>query len=161
MTAIQIAQHFRAKKTGKGKWVAYCPCHQTHRPHLSISEGKRAVLIRCWSQQCLVSDILAAAGLKMSDLFYDAPSKPTPQMARVASLREQLEIRQKRLGMMDMLAATEPQKRNYWLAAAKNTEQEIIYLWKEVRPGERLPIRLRGVCMKPVPVGSWSRRDGQ
>ena len=65
MTAPQVAAHFNARKTGRGKWLALCPAHPDRHRSLSIAEGKKGVLIRCMSMGCDTRDVLRAAGLTM------------------------------------------------------------------------------------------------
>lgn len=86
--------HFNAKKTGKGKWMALCPSHPDRNRSLGITEGKRGVLIRCWSMGCAVQDIVKAAGLTMDALFYDQGRKLDPKA--VAEARRALEAEEKR-----------------------------------------------------------------
>ena len=64
----------RVKQAGDGSWVACCPAHQDKTPSLSIKlmpDGKW--LIHCFSG-CDWRDVLAAVGLRPSDLF--PPSDP-------------------------------------------------------------------------------------
>ena len=55
---------------GKGRWTAKCPSHDDRsRSTLSIKEGNKGVLIHCWAG-CPKEAILAAAGIRFTDLFY-------------------------------------------------------------------------------------------
>ena len=57
------------KQRGPGRWVAKCPAHDDRSPSPSIREvddGK--VLLHCFAG-CGASDVVAAAGLELSDLF--------------------------------------------------------------------------------------------
>lgn len=59
----------RIKAQGSSKWVARCPAHGDKDPSLSIREtadGK--VLLHCFAG-CTATDITAAIGLKLHDLF--------------------------------------------------------------------------------------------
>lgn len=87
MTGREVAAHFGAKKTGKGRWIAKCSAHPDNRASMSITEGKRGVMLTCWSMRCDVRDIVAAAGLTMSQLFYDDGQKVDPK-ARAAMRRK-------------------------------------------------------------------------
>jgi len=61
----------KVKKTGDSKWIGCCPSHADDDPSLAISvisDGR--ILIHCFAG-CSPSDILAAIGLSMSDLFPD------------------------------------------------------------------------------------------
>lgn len=56
------------RSTGDGH-VARCPGHDDRRPSLSISEGRDGrVLVHCFGG-CPASDVLAAVGLTLGDLF--------------------------------------------------------------------------------------------
>ena len=73
----------KVKRTGPGKWVASCPCHQDRTPSLAIKDDNGTILLHCFSQQCAPADICAAVGIAVSDLFplsenYDA-SHPKPK----------------------------------------------------------------------------------
>jgi KaiC/GvpD/RAD55 family RecA-like ATPase len=57
-------------KNGQG-WLAHCPAHQDKVPSLSISEGQDGrALVKCFAG-CTPESIVAALGLKMTDLFND------------------------------------------------------------------------------------------
>ncbi|MGB4726197.1 MAG: CHC2 zinc finger domain-containing protein, partial [Thermogutta sp.] len=60
------------RRAGAG-WVALCPAHDDRRPSLSVSEGRDGqILLHCFSG-CTLESILAALGLRWSDLFPDDP----------------------------------------------------------------------------------------
>ncbi len=64
----------KVKPTGNGKWIACCSAHPDKSPSLAIKQtddGK--ILLHCFSG-CQVSDIVAAAGLELSDLMPENPS---------------------------------------------------------------------------------------
>jgi hypothetical protein len=64
----------KVKRTGQGKWLACCPAHPDKSPSLTITQtddGK--ILIHCFSG-CQVSDVVAAVGLELSNLFPENPS---------------------------------------------------------------------------------------
>jgi len=52
-----------------GGYLARCPAHKDHTPSLSIGEGDDGrVLLHCWAG-CETRAIVAAMGLRWSDLF--------------------------------------------------------------------------------------------
>jgi hypothetical protein len=58
----------KAAKDGHG-WKACCPAHDDHNPSLSVSAGTDGkILVKCWAG-CHTDAVLAAMGLKMSDLM--------------------------------------------------------------------------------------------
>jgi hypothetical protein len=86
MTAPELLSRLEGVRSrGAGKWVARCPFHQDNSPSLSIGEGADRILLHCFAL-CETPDIVAALGLTMADLFFDAPShhehRPTPNPAR-------------------------------------------------------------------------------
>ena len=63
----------KVRQTAPGRWTALCPAHADKTPSLAIREidGDR-ILLHCFSG-CSVHEIVAAAGMEISDLF---PEKP-------------------------------------------------------------------------------------
>lgn len=56
------------KQTGPGRWIGQCPAHEDKSPSLSIREIDDRVLVHDFGG-CDTSDVLAALGLSLSDLF--------------------------------------------------------------------------------------------
>ena len=65
---------------GADRWTARCPAHGDQTPSLSVREGDKGLLLRCWAG-CRLEDITAALGLAVKDLFFD-------QHADLATIRE-------------------------------------------------------------------------
>src|SRR5262249_10923554 len=56
-------------KPSGNNWTALCPAHDDHENSLSIPTGDDGkVLLKCHAG-CQITDIVAAIGLNMSDLF--------------------------------------------------------------------------------------------
>jgi hypothetical protein len=78
-----LAQLDRVRPHGAGRYIAKCPSHTDKSPSLSVSEGERGLLLKCWAG-CTLDEITAALGIEIKDLFFDAltphghrlPSKP-------------------------------------------------------------------------------------
>lgn len=68
---------------GKG-YVAHCPVHQDRNPSLSLREENGKVLLKCQAG-CATESILAALGMKWSDLFAgrSPDARPKTSEARV------------------------------------------------------------------------------
>ena len=72
----EFIRHFQGIKYTSNNCVkVLCPCHRDKDPSLSISEKGDKILIKCF-RNCYYKDILAAVGLKESDLFYNEKVKP-------------------------------------------------------------------------------------
>ena len=69
------------RSRGTGKWSARCPSHPDKNPSLSIAEGERGLLVKCWGG-CTLDEITAALGIEIKDLFFDTATthgrQPTP-----------------------------------------------------------------------------------
>ena len=69
-----LGQIERVKQTGPGRWMAKCPAHADRTASLSVREkDDGAVLVHCFAG-CSVHEIVAAAGLELSDLFPERPA---------------------------------------------------------------------------------------
>ena len=65
-----LARLDRVHRSGRG-WTARCPAHDDHRPSLSINEGNDGrALVKCHAG-CERTEIVAAMGLEMRDLFVE------------------------------------------------------------------------------------------
>lgn len=73
------------RKSGRG-WVARCPAHADNDPSLSVREGDRGILLKCWAG-CSYAEVLAAIGEEPEAGFYDegerregsTPKAPRPR----------------------------------------------------------------------------------
>lgn len=53
------------------RWSARCPAHEDNSPSLSVAEGDRGILLRCFAG-CGLQEICGSLGIKQQDLFFDA-----------------------------------------------------------------------------------------
>ncbi len=74
----------RLKKVAKAPngFTACCPSHEDSSPSLSVARGEKGIILTCHAG-CKVQDIVAAVGLKVSDLFYESPKKTAPPIVRI------------------------------------------------------------------------------
>lgn len=77
------------RQRGAGRWSARCPGHADRSPSLSISEGDKGLLLRCWAG-CSVAEICGALGLSLPELFYDRRPDPRSHSARPLRLAPRL-----------------------------------------------------------------------
>jgi hypothetical protein len=89
MNIVEITRLFDAKPTGnnQNQYIARCPAHDDKTPSLSIGIGTDGrTLIKCLAG-CSTEAVLAAKGLKLSDLFLEKQNPvetPPPQKKLVA-----------------------------------------------------------------------------
>lgn len=66
---ILLSNLDKVRKTGAETWLACCPAHADRRASLSIREtADGCVLVHCFAG-CSVHEVVAAAGVEISDLF--------------------------------------------------------------------------------------------
>lgn len=71
----RVLQRLDCVKQVSGGYLARCPAHDDPHPSLSISEGDdRRILLHCWAG-CATQDVLAAIGLRFTDLFPEHPRR--------------------------------------------------------------------------------------
>jgi len=58
----------KVRETGPGQWLACCPAHEDRTPSLSIKQTDDRLLVHCFAG-CPASDVVAALGLSLADLF--------------------------------------------------------------------------------------------
>jgi len=76
MTIDRILSHFQGVKQTSGGWQCLCPAHDDKNASLSISRGDGGkTLLHCHAG-CANEAIMAAANLKMQDLFPPKEEKP-------------------------------------------------------------------------------------
>jgi hypothetical protein len=81
-----LAQLDAVRRTSRG-WTAKCPGHSDRSPSLSVQEGERGVLLKCWAG-CTVFEICTALELKVADLFFDTHVAPEEIRKRHTERRE-------------------------------------------------------------------------
>ena len=136
------------RRSARG-WMARCSAHDNRRPSLSVREGKRRVLLKCFAL-CTETEIVGAMGLALSDLFYQAaprdhtegsvsrrsphhrPCRPSDWRQKAAALED---------AALDLWLASEPVLR---AASGLHPEQ-----WTDEEPGEAWRL-----CVAPVRRGS-------
>ncbi len=104
MNAEEFASRLeRARKNGKG-WEACCPAHEDRHASLSVRDGDKGVLVKCFGG-CTTEEVVKRMGLSMRDLFHDdgrgngqgwaqpAPAKAPPGLspARVEQMAAALQ----------------------------------------------------------------------
>jgi hypothetical protein len=73
----------KVRRVGADSFTAICPAHDDKSPSLGIKDAGDRVLIHCFSG-CDTADVMAAIGLRLSDLFSE---KLPPAMRREMALR--------------------------------------------------------------------------
>lgn len=83
LAALDAAGQHR-KSMGEHSVQAQCPAHEDRQPSLCISIGEKGVVLKCMAG-CETPDVVAALGLKMSDLFDEPSSNGNGDRAIVAT----------------------------------------------------------------------------
>jgi hypothetical protein len=92
------------KRTREGRWMAKCPAHLDKSPSLSIREMADGRILVHDFGGCGTDDILAAMGLRMSDLFDKALEHHLPPIRGGLSARELLELNGHEATVVQLLA---------------------------------------------------------
>ena len=69
--------------------MACCPAHEDASQSLSVKEGERTLLVRCFAG-CTLDEITAAMGVRVGDLFYDGRERQHER--RVFSPKPRLDL---------------------------------------------------------------------
>ena len=88
MTLDDLLPRLRGVRQTRNGIVALCDAHGDQHPSLSIRDGERGLLVRCWAG-CTVAEICTSLGLTVQDLFYDALSDDPQQRQAAARARDQ------------------------------------------------------------------------
>jgi hypothetical protein len=104
MLVEEFVRLTNARRTGRGKWMAFCPVHGDKNRSMAVAEGKRGILVKCMSMGCDTRDILDVLGLKYRDLFYTSRTLPSAQLKAIYAQRRidelyEREIRRQTLKM--------------------------------------------------------------
>ena len=130
MTAQQLATELRAKKIGKDRWMALCPAHADQHPSLSISPGRRGVLIRCRSNGCDPHDIVDAMGLKFRDLFYTSLTPATRAHLSLQEVRVHLQEKFESARMVGLRGVEEKSWEQLQLVRCRLEPLEVYREWR-------------------------------
>jgi len=140
LTTLQIAKLFRAKRVGRGKYMAHCPIHGRDRnASLEIKEGRNpgTTIVGCYAG-CDKLVILGTVGLTLADLFADGGTwKPSPEMRQVWADEEQLKLLERQHGLAIMAQVVFPNERHYWRAVERNISVRGWALRDKLRPSEK------------------------
>ena len=71
MTLDDFLSRLDEVKRHNARWSAKCPAHADRSPSLSVMEGGKGILLRCWAG-CTLNEICHSLGIEQKDLFYDA-----------------------------------------------------------------------------------------
>ena len=100
------------KQNGRG-WRGKCPAHDDRTPSLSVKEGERGILLRCWAG-CSLHEICMALGFKVKDLFYDSDHNLS---------RDEIQQRQRERERRNRLRHLEYRQRGTQIDATREAER--------------------------------------
>lgn len=84
MTVEDLLPRLEAVRRSSRGYQARCPAHDDRTPSLSVRDGERGILVKCWAG-CELIAITGKLGLEIKDLFYDG--LPDPRQRREALQR--------------------------------------------------------------------------
>ncbi len=85
MTAAEFAARLEGRPTGGGKWEARCPPHDDRKASLCVGTGEHGRVLLYCQAGCETPAVVAAAGLRMSDLAPERLQRPGKLGGIVAS----------------------------------------------------------------------------
>lgn len=94
MTADDLLWRLQSvRQRGGGRWSARCPSHDDRNPSLSVTEGERGLLLRCFAG-CSLQEICGALKIQQADLFFDQHADP--ETIRAAQRQRVIEQKKRR-----------------------------------------------------------------
>jgi len=78
---------------GSRKWLSRCPGHQDKSPSLTIAEGDRGLLLKCWAG-CTLEEITGSLKVSVKDLFFDTLGTDSDQRRQAMEARRQAKTRE-------------------------------------------------------------------
>src|SRR5579863_2026886 len=79
MTIDDFLKYFEQPKPTKKGWDVRCPAHADADPSLGVMEGDEGrIVLNCFAG-CSPQNICTALGLRLADLFRDAPTNGAPR----------------------------------------------------------------------------------
>jgi len=84
MTIDELLSRLEGVRQRGARYVAKCPAHADRTPSLSISEGDRGILIKCWTG-CRVEEICGSLGITPRELFFETSplQRRSPRSAKM------------------------------------------------------------------------------
>lgn len=93
------------RRAGPDRWIARCPGHDDRSPSMSIREmSDGRVLVKCFAG-CSFGEIVAAAGVEISELFPPRPIEHAKTERRPFFPSDVFEIARREIGVAAIIAA--------------------------------------------------------
>ncbi len=83
MTLSKLLVRLDGVKQRGNRWSARCPAHADKSPSLSLTEGDKGLLLKCWAG-CSLREICSALQIQETDLFFDVLDQNPQQRKRPA-----------------------------------------------------------------------------
>jgi hypothetical protein len=94
MTATELLPLLDGIRTrGSGKWISRCPSHQDKSPSLTVAEGNRGLLLKCWAG-CTLEEITRALHVPVKNLFFDTAGTDSEKHRQAMEQRRQARAKQ-------------------------------------------------------------------
>lgn len=116
------------------RWSACCPAHADTTPSLSISEGQRGILLKCWAG-CTLDAICTALDIKPQQLFYDALDADPTRRRAAAQERERRQHTRERQAEQDGAIIDALKAAEYFVQSRRGLD---ISAWSDDRLNDEL-----------------------
>ena len=141
MKAAEIATALGAARRYGAWWSCRCPAHDDRSPSLSISDGDKALIVRCWAG-CDPRDVLAE--LRRRGLLPDRERTPSYRAGANQTSTRQPHARQQQLAQDDRPKRAAMAK-IIWDGAAEATGTPVVTYLAQ-----------RGIDVPPPPSLRWA-----
>lgn len=84
MTINEFSSLLKGVRGNGNQFTARCPAHDDRHSSLSVSQGEKGIVLHCHAG-CPMEDVIAAMGLRVSDLYSDPPTSTAPSKQRAAA----------------------------------------------------------------------------
>ena len=154
LRAEDLGRMIHGRRFGKRAWRGKCPVHGGNS--LEIKEGKSSpVVIKCQGG-CATKDVLAALGLRWSDVLGERGQIPPEHRERLRD-EKYLARMEYQHGMCIMAKVVLTGERRYWAAAERNIAQRIEDLKDKLQPGRKGAREKRERLDRFVAKYGWDR----
>jgi hypothetical protein len=159
MTASELATLLKAKRNGRGKWVARCPAHDERTASLHITDMGASMRLKCFGCGAGGLQVMKALELRSKDLFVDSGKYDlTPAMK--AKFKDEWRLEHLDSMVLVFIANAyffEPERKDYWLRGERVINREIKQIRDRLYPEEKAAREHREKFDRFIEKYGWDR----